>query len=714
MPERTDTPYPQRWWMLVVLSASLLVIGLDNTILNVALPTLERDLGASSSQLQWIVDAYMLVFAGLLLTAGALGDRFGRKRGLSIGLAIFGLGSGLSALATSPEMLIATRALMGVGGAFIMPSTLSIITAVFPSNERAKAIGIWAGVSGLGIAIGPVAGGWLIEHASWNAVFLVNLPFVVAALTAGRWLVPESKDPAAPRLDLPGFALSIAGLTTLVWAIIEAPSRGWTDPTILAAFGIAAGILAAFMAWELRASQPMLDIRLFRNPRFSGASAAITLVFFSMFGTIFFLTQYLQGVLDYTALEAGIRVTPVAAGLILGGPISAKLAERFGTKRVVAGGLVLVAAGLSIVTQFHVDSSYGIVAAHLLVLGFGMGMAMAPATESVMGSLPIEKASVGSAVNDMTRTTGGALGVAILGSLLASQYRGDMDEAVSGLPHGAAESASDTLSGGLAVAHRLGDAGLADAAQTAFVSGMHIAALAAAAVALVGAIVAYVGDPGARGAARVRARGRPCRGARPRMSETAESPRRTPGRPRSEASHQAIINATLDLLVEGGYGALTMEAVRTRAGVGKATIYRRWASKDELVRDAIVFLHDEFEAPDTGSLRGDYEALAQLVRASASRGGTTLMPRLLGEAVNEPELFAIFRANLVEPRRAALRTVLERAVARGEIREGLDLEMVLDLFAGPVVYRLLITGGDMSQMFAVEAQMDALMNGLAP
>ena len=495
MPDRTDTPDPRRWWMLLVLSASLFVIGLDNTILNVALPTLESDLSASSSQLQWIVDSYMLVFAGLLLTAGALGDRFGRKRGLTIGLAIFGLGSGLSALATSPEMLIATRALMGVGGAFIMPSTLSIITAVFPSGERAKAIGIWAGVSGLGIAIGPVAGGWLIEHASWNAVFLVNLPFVVAALTAGHWLVPESKDPAAPRLDVPGFALSIAGLTTLVWAIIEAPSRGWTDPTILTAFGLAAGVLGAFMAWELRAAQPMLDVRLFRNPRFSGASAAITLVFFSMFGTIFFLTQYLQGVLDYTALEAGVRVTPIALGLVLGGPISAKLAERLGTKLVVAGGLVLVAAGLSVVTQFQVDSSYGIVAAHLLVLGFGIGMAMAPATESVMGSLPIDKASVGSAVNDMTRTTGGALGVAILGSLLASQYRGDMDEAVSGLPDGAAESASDTLSGGLAVAHRLGDSGLADAAQSAFVSGMHVAALAAAAVALVGAIVAYAVIP---------------------------------------------------------------------------------------------------------------------------------------------------------------------------------------------------------------------------
>ena len=486
---------PQRWWTLVVLSASLLVIGLDNTILNVALPTLEHDLGASSSQLQWIVDAYMLVFAGLLLTAGALGDRFGRKRALTFGLAVFGLGSGLSALATSPAMLIATRALMGVGGAFIMPSTLSIITAVFPAEERAKAIGVWAGVSGLGIAIGPVAGGWLIEHASWNAVFLVNLPFVAAALLAGHWLVPESKDPAAPRLDIPGFAMSISGLTTLVWAIIEAPSKGWTNPTILAAFAVAAAILGAFMAWELRTSEPMLDIRLFSNPRFSGASAAITLTFFAMFGSIFFLTQYLQGVLGYTALEAGVRVTPIALGLILGGPISAKLAAKFGTKVVVAAGLTLVAVGLSIVTQFAVDSTYGIVAAHLLVLGFGMGMAMAPATESVMGSLPVEKASVGSAVNDTTRTTGGALGVAILGSLLASQYRGDMDGAVSGLPHDAAATASDTLSGGLAVAHRLGDSGLAEAAQSAFLNGMHVAAIAAAAVALAGAIVAYMVIP---------------------------------------------------------------------------------------------------------------------------------------------------------------------------------------------------------------------------
>jgi EmrB/QacA subfamily drug resistance transporter len=492
----SSSPDPRRWWVLVVLSASLLVIGLDNTILNVALPTLQSELGSTGSQLQWIVDAYMLVFAGLLLTAGALGDRFGRKRALAFGLTVFGLGSGLSALATSPSMLIATRALMGIGGAFIMPSTLSIITAVFPPDERPKAIGAWAAVSGLGIAIGPVAGGYLIEHASWHAIFLVNLPFVAAALIAGHFLIPESKDPAAPRLDLPGFALSIAGLTTLVWAIIEAPSRGWTDGTIVGAFAVAAAILAGFLAWELRAGEPMLDVRLFRNPRFSGASGAITFVFFALMGSMFFLTQYLQGVLGYSALEAGLRVSPIAVGLIIGGPVSAKLAARVGTNLVVAGGLVLVASGLMIATQFEVGTAYELVLAHLLVMGFGMGMAMAPATDSVMGSVPLEKASVGSAVNDTTRTTGGALGVAILGSLLASRYRGDMDDAVAGLPHHAADLAGDSLGGGLAIAHKLGSPELADAAHTAFVSGMHVAALGAAVVALAGAVIALVVIPG--------------------------------------------------------------------------------------------------------------------------------------------------------------------------------------------------------------------------
>ncbi len=472
-----------RWWTLAVLCLSLLVIGLDNTILNVALPTMQRDLDASASQLQWIVDVYMLVFAGVLLSAGSLGDRFGRKRALTFGLAVFGLGSLGSALADSAGLLIATRALMGVGGAFIMPSTLSILTATFPANERGKAIGIWAGVSGLGIAIGPVSGGWLIEHYDWSSIFLVNLPVVVLALAAGRFLVPESRDESAPRLDVGGFVLSFAGLTALTWGLIEAPDRGWSDALVLIAFAIAVVVLVLFVVWERRAAQPMLEVKLFRNPNFSASSAAISLAFFALFGTVFFLTQYLQEVRGYTALEAGLRTMPVAAGLVLGGPLSAKLTERVGIRVVVPIGLLFVTAGLWLLSTAETTSGYGLIAGALVLLGFGIGNTMAPATDAIMGSLPEAKMSVGSAINDTTRTTGGTLGVAVLGSLLASGYRGHMDS-LAGLP----PMAHDSLAGALA----LGNPRVAAVAREAFVSGMHTAALVAAAVALAGAIVAVV------------------------------------------------------------------------------------------------------------------------------------------------------------------------------------------------------------------------------
>src|SRR5690242_10083498 len=360
---------PRRWWTLVVLCLSLLVIGLDNTILNVALPTMQRDLDASSSQLQWIVDVYMLVFAGVLLTAGSLGDRFGRKRALTFGLAVFALGSLGSALASSPELLIAMRALMGVGGAFIMPSTLSILTATFPAEERGKAIGIWAGVSGLGIAIGPVAGGWLIEHADWAWIFLVNVPIVLAALVAGRWLVPESLDESAPRLDLRGFLLSFAALTTLIWGLIEAPARGWTDGLVLAAFAVALLVGVAFLRWERRAPAPMIDVALFRNPRFTASSAAISLAFFALFGMIFFLTQYMQMVKGYDALDAGIKTLPVAAGLVFAGPSSTKLTEKLGLRVVVPLGLLFVAGGMYLISLCDASSSYGLIAAALVLLG---------------------------------------------------------------------------------------------------------------------------------------------------------------------------------------------------------------------------------------------------------------------------------------------------------------------------------------------------------
>jgi len=499
MAPTTGKAYERRWWTLVVLSVSLLVISLDNTILNVALPTIERDLDATSGDLQWIVDSYTLVFAGLLLTMGSLGDRFGRRLALVVGLAVFGAGSLLSALAPTADALIASRALMGLGGALIMPSTLSVLTNVFPANERPKAIGIWAAVAGLGIAIGPVAGGWLIEHFDWSSVFLVNLPIVVLALAAAPALVPESRDPAKSRLDPLGALLSTAGLGVLTWSIIEAGERGWTDGLVLGGFGAAAVALAAFVAWELRTSSPMLDVRLFRVRRFSGASVSIALVFFSLFGAIFFLTTYLQNVMDYDALGAGLRITPVAVGLVLGGPLSAKLAERIGTRNVVTAGLTVVAAALLLLSGADADSGYGLIAASLVVLGFGMGTTMAPATESIMSSLPLAHAGVGSAMNDTVRMVGGTLGVAVLGSLLSSRYGADMEGAVDGLPEPAATAAGESIGHATAVADRTGGeigATLDRVAETAFSSAMGTTLIVAAAVALAGALVARVVLPG--------------------------------------------------------------------------------------------------------------------------------------------------------------------------------------------------------------------------
>jgi EmrB/QacA subfamily drug resistance transporter len=488
----TDRVYERRWWTLGVLVFSLLLIGLDNTILNVALPTLVRDLRATASQLQWIVDAYTLVFAGLLLTAGSLGDRFGRKRALQTGLLVFLAGSLASAFSGSAGVLIASRTLMGMGAAFIMPSTLSILTNVFPAGERGRAIGIWAGASGLGIAIGPVTGGWLLEHFWWGSVFLINLPIVAVALATGRFLVPESRDPNATPLDPVGAGLSVAGLTALLYAIIEAPSHGWTDGTILASFAAAAVLLGVFITWERRAAHPMLDVRLFENRRFTAASTSIALVFFAMFGSIFFLTQYLQFVLGYDALQAGVRIIPVALGLVPAAPLSARLAERVGTKLVVATGLATVALALGLLSTASTSSGYGLVAATLVILGAGMGLAMTPATDSIMGALPLAKAGVGSAVNDTTRQVGGALGVAVLGSLLSSSYGPRMTGAMHGLPAAAVKAASDSVGAATELAARIGGrAGhaLLALSHSAFISAMDSTLVVAAAVALAGAIV---------------------------------------------------------------------------------------------------------------------------------------------------------------------------------------------------------------------------------
>ncbi|MHB1711230.1 MAG: MFS transporter [Acidimicrobiales bacterium] len=485
-----------RWAVLAVLCISLLVVSLDNTILNVALPTLVRVLHASSSQLQWIVDAYTVVFAGLVITAGSLGDRFGRRKTLFAGLALFGLGSALSAFSQSAGDLIFFRCLMGVGGAFVMPSTLSILTNVFTSpRDRAKAIGLWSGTSGLGIAVGPIIGGWLLSRFWWGSVFLVNVPIVVIGLVSIVLLVPDSADPAARRSDPLGAALSVVGLGALLFGIIEAPVDGWANASVLAGLFGGISVLAIFVVWELRCDHPMFRMHFFANARFSAASVSITLVFFSLLGAMFLLTQYLQFVLGYTALQAGVRIAPVAVMLGLGAPISSVIVRRIGTKWVVAAGLALVAVGLGLLTHLSVSSGYTPVLVAILVLGTGMGFTMAPATESIMGSLPPEEAGVGSAMNGTTIQVGGALGVAVLGSMLNQHYRAEVARhaARAHLPAAIAHEASASLGAALAIAaHVGGSAGreFAQVAREAFVTGVNFADLVGVSVAVLGAIVA--------------------------------------------------------------------------------------------------------------------------------------------------------------------------------------------------------------------------------
>jgi EmrB/QacA subfamily drug resistance transporter len=485
--------YERRWWTLGVLCLSLVMIVVANASLNVALPTLVNDLHAGSSSLQWIVDAYSLVFAGLLLTAGSLGDRYGRRLALNGGLIVFGTASGLAAFAGSATQLIAARAVMGIGAAFVMPATLSVLAHVFPPNERKQAIAIWAGFAGVGVALGGVISGWLLEHFWWGSIFLTNVGVVVVALIAGAFLIPAANDDHEPALDLVGAVLSIAGLGALVYAIIEAPTRGWVSAPTLGAFGIAIVILAAFSMWELRVAEPMLDLRFFRNPQFAAAAGSITFVFFVMFGMIFTLTQYLQLVLGYSPLEAGVRMLPWAVVYMLSARRSARLVERFGQRAVVSVGLAVVAAGLAILALSGLHANYPLLALALVVSAGGMGMVTAPSTGAIIVSLPLNKAGVGSAVNDTTRELGGALGVAVLGSLIASLYRGDLPAS--------AHAATTSLGAGLEAAATLpGPAGaaLAHSARTAYVHAFDITMLVAVGVALLtSALIAYVLRPAA-------------------------------------------------------------------------------------------------------------------------------------------------------------------------------------------------------------------------
>ena len=495
-----EVAHRRRWLTLLVLCISLIVIVLDNTILNVAIPTLahptaQGGLGATASQLQWTVDAYTLVFAGLLLTAGSLGDRFGRYRSLAFGLAIFGIGSTMSAFASSANMLIGTRAIMGVGGAFIMPSTLSIITNVFTDpKERGKAIGIWAGVSALGLGLGPISGGFLLEHFWWGSIFIVNVPIVILGLVFGYALIPESRDPGHGRLDPVGAFLSIFALGALLWSIIEAPTKGWASTPIVSVGVVGVVLIALFFTWEIRSSHPMLDMHFFENPRFSAASGAITLVFLALFGTLFLMTQFLQSVLGYSTVKAGAVLLPQAAMIMTFAPLSNVWVQRFGNKIVVAGGLLTVTTSMALFTTFQPNSSVLHVIGITMLMGLGMANVMAPCTDSIMGSLPRSKAGVGSAVNDTTRQMGGAVGVAVFGSIMASHFTSSITSKLNGhLAPNVLSAVRDNVGQAIAIAHAqttsaAASAQIARAAQESFVSGLHIIGIAAACVTFVAVI----------------------------------------------------------------------------------------------------------------------------------------------------------------------------------------------------------------------------------
>jgi EmrB/QacA subfamily drug resistance transporter len=482
--------------ILVALLLAAFVINLDTTIVNVALPALVRELHATTTQLQWVVDAYNLVFAALLLTFGSLSDRFGRKGMLLAGLTVFGAASLAGGFTTSPGELIAARSVMGLGAAMTFPATLSLISNVFTERrERARAIGLWGAIGGVAIALGPIVGGWLLEHFSWASIFVAMAPVAALGVLLVAVSVPTSKNRDDARADIPGLVLSAAAMGLLVFTLIEAPAYGWASARSLLGFAVSAVLLATFVWWEQRVSHPMLDVRLFRNMRFSAASGAVTVAFFTLFGFIFLITLYFQFVRGYAPLSTGVRLLPVALSVGVGSVVGTQLAVRFGTKLIVTLGLVAM-AGFYIWAAVTASAtlSYSIIAVQMVVYGLGMGLTSAPATESIMGAVSRRKAGVGSAVNDSTRLLGGTLGVAVLGSVYASLYGSRLTARLpAGLPAQVKDIAHQSLGAAYAVSAGVpGAAGRAvhDAATNAFLHGLSAGCLVAGGVAAAGAVLA--------------------------------------------------------------------------------------------------------------------------------------------------------------------------------------------------------------------------------
>ena len=487
--------------VLAILSVALAVISLDNTIVNVALPTLQEQLRATTSDLQWIIDAYSVLFAGTLLLAGSLGDRFGRRRILVIGMVVFLIGSAGAGLASTTNMLIACRAVMGVGAAFVMPSTLSILARTFPERrERAMAIGVWSAVAGVGVALGPVVGGLLLQHLSWHAIFWVNPPIALAVIVAAVIWVPESSDPARPRLDVRGAILSSAGLIALVVTVIELPENGIGMRTVLLG-GVAVLLLLGFVLWERRAPTPLLPLSFFREPLFVVSIVLVGLVYFALMGTMFFVPQFFQLVQAMSPLASGLAILPGAGGMLVASLFSARIAERIGNRTTILLGLGLVAVGLAIFSFIGVGTPYVLVGANLAVVGVGLGFTLPQVTNGVLAAVPLEKAGTGSAVNDAVTELGGALGVAVLGAMLSSSYRASIDQAIEAagdriavVPPSVVDAARESLaSASMSVGGLPEDvtAAIVSATGRAFVSGMGWALVLAAVMAALGAALAW-------------------------------------------------------------------------------------------------------------------------------------------------------------------------------------------------------------------------------
>ncbi|GMQ94552.1 MAG: MFS transporter [Acidimicrobiia bacterium] len=495
-PSRTEAPNQadpssRRWWILAVMSIGVLIVFIDNTVVNTALPAISVDLGASISQLQWVVNSYTLVLAGLLLLGGSLGDLYGRRKWMTIGLVLFGAAATGAAFATNIETLIAMRAAQGLGAALVLPGTLSIITNVFPRGERAKAIGIWTAVGALGIGLGPVLGGYLVDQFSWSAVFLIHIPIILAAL-AGLLIVPESSDERGLRLDIPGAILGTTGIVALVFGIIRGGEAGWTSPEVIVAFAIAIVVLSAFAFVEVRSDAPMLPLKFFRQKDFTGAVLVIGVIMFAMFVSFFFLTQYFQIVQGRSALQAGLLIVPTSVAMMISAPISGKVMSTIGPRYLVLAMSGAMLTGILLLTQIGVDSSVLSVIVPLMVFGLGAGLGMPALTDTVMAAVPEADAGVGSAVNDVSRELGGALGIAIIGSIVSIFYRSNINDAIEGtLPADVVELAREGVGVASVIARSLPEdlaVALTEASNVAFVDAM-TTGFAMSAVVLLGAVV---------------------------------------------------------------------------------------------------------------------------------------------------------------------------------------------------------------------------------